>query len=206
MLTLFFLRYKLISSAKDTDKMSSGFDRHRNRRRNGLTNNLNKKANYFVRIMLRDIFDYVKNEEKDSYGLGYYLKMGGNKDDAILQKTVAFADARIKIDHILWYVPHCTPIIQQRGILSKQILIRTPTELRYLEKSVFMKEVKNQMLWNFELGSHESMNVPIWIFLGFQQRDSQDSQNVNNDTFCRLPVIMLNVLSRRKKILMLAFY
>ena len=33
------------------------------------------------------------------------------------------------------------------------------------------------------------MNVPIWIIIGFQQRDRQDSQNLNNDTFCRLPVV-----------------
>ena len=33
------------------------------------------------------------------------------------------------------------------------------------------------------------MNVPIWIIIGFQQRDRQDSQNVNNDIFCRLPVV-----------------
>ena len=52
-----------------------------------------------------------------------------------------------------------------------------------------MKEVINQNLWNFELGSQESMNVPIWIIIGFQQQDRQDSQNLNIDTFCRLPVI-----------------
>ena len=33
------------------------------------------------------------------------------------------------------------------------------------------------------------MNVPIWINIGFQQQDRQDSQNLNNDTFCRLPVV-----------------
>ena len=31
------------------------------------------------------------------------------------------------------------------------------------------------------------MNVPIWIFIGFQQQDRQGSQNLNNDAFCRLP-------------------
>ena len=51
-----------------------------------------------------------------------------------------------------------------------------------------MKEVKNQNLWDFELGSQENMNVLIWIIVGFQQRSRQDSQNLNNDTFCRLPV------------------
>ena len=61
--------------------------------------------------------------------------------------------------------------------------------MRYVERSVFIKEVNNQNLWNFELGSHENMNVPIWIIIGFQQRDRQNSQNLNNDTFCRLPVV-----------------
>ena len=52
-----------------------------------------------------------------------------------------------------------------------------------------MKEVTNQNLWNFELGSEESMNVPLWIIIGFQQSDRQDSQKLNNDTFCRLLVV-----------------
>ena len=52
-----------------------------------------------------------------------------------------------------------------------------------------MKEVNNQNLWNFELQGQENMNVPIWITIGFQQQDRQDSQNLNNDTFCRLPVV-----------------
>ena len=33
------------------------------------------------------------------------------------------------------------------------------------------------------------MNVPIWIIRGFERRDRQDSQNLNIDTFCRLPVV-----------------
>ena len=52
-----------------------------------------------------------------------------------------------------------------------------------------MKEVNNQNLWTFELASQESMNVPIWVIIGFQQRNRQDSQNLYKDTFCRLPVI-----------------
>ena len=41
---------------------------------------------------------------------------------------------------------------------------------------------------NFELGSQEGMDAHIWIIIGFQQRDRQDSQNLDNDTFCGLPV------------------
>ena len=32
------------------------------------------------------------------------------------------------------------------------------------------------------------MNAPIWIIIGFQQRDTQDSQNLNNKTVRREPV------------------
>ena len=52
----------------------------------------------------------------------------------------------------------------------------------------FLKKVKNQNLWNFELGSQKSMIVPIFTFSRFQQRDGQDSQNLNIDVFFKLPV------------------
>ena len=47
--------------------------------------------------------------------------------------------------------------------------------------------MKNRNLWIFEFGSQESLNVLIRIIIGFQQRDRQDSQNLNNDIFSRLP-------------------
>ena len=183
------LMYKLITSSKDSNDLSVGFDYSRNRRRDELALNKNIKGKYHVKIMLKDIFGFVEHQEKATYGLGYKLTLTRNKDDAVIDKADAIANARIRIDHIHWYVPHYTPSIQQQSTLSKQILSKTPTELRYVERYVFMKEVKNQNVWNFELGSHENMNVPIWIIIGFQQRDRQDSQNMNKDTFCRLPVV-----------------
>ena len=51
-----------------------------------------------------------------------------------------------------------------------------------------MKEVNNQILWNFELGSHDSMSVPIRIIIGFQRKDRQYSQSLNIDNLCRMPV------------------
>ena len=52
-----------------------------------------------------------------------------------------------------------------------------------------MKEIYIQNLWIFKLGSQESMNDPLWMNVVFQQRDRQDSQSVNIDTFKRLSVI-----------------
>ena len=64
-----------------------------------------------------------------------------------------------------------------------------------------MKDVNTQKLWNFELGSQEGMNIPIWLIIAFQQRDRQDSQNLKNDTFCRLPVTSCHCIIGTKKYL-----
>ena len=138
--------------------------------------------------MLKDVFGLAEHQGKATHGWGYKLTLAKNKDDAVLDKAAAIADARVKIDLIFWYVLHYAPSIQQQGILSKQNLSYSPTELRYFERSVFTKETNIQNLWIFEIGNQESMNVPIWIIVGFQQQDRQDSQKLNNDTFYRLPL------------------
>ena len=48
-----------------------------------------------------------------------------------------------------------------------------------------MKEKNFQKLWIFDLGTQEGKNIPIWIIVGFQHRDREDSQILNNDTFYR---------------------
>ena len=191
---LISLMYKLITSSKNSDDLSIGFDRSRARRQDEMTDNNRVKGKYHVRIMLKDVFGSAEHQEKATYGLGYKLTLTRNKDEGDIDEVAGIAEARIKIDHIHWYVPHYIPSMQQQAIMSKQILNKTPTELRYVERSVFMKEVNNQNVWNFELGSQENMNVPVWIFAGFQQQNRQDSQNLNNDTFCRLPVVSVQCI------------
>ena len=144
--------------------------------------------------MLKDVFVFAECQGKTTFGLGYKLILKRIKDNVVIDKTAGIADPRIKTDHIHWYVPHYTRSIQQQTILTNQILKKLPTELRYIERSVFMNEIKNQKLWIFELGSQESMDIPIWIDIGSQQQDRQDSYNLNNDTFCRLPVVSAQCL------------
>ena len=126
--------------------------------------------------------------------MGYKLTMTRNSDNAVLNKGNAINIARIKINAIEWYVPHYTPSMQQQSILSKQVINKTPTQTQYPERSVFMKEVKTQTFWTFELGTQEGINIPTWVFVAFQQNDRQHDQNLNNDTFVRLPVISAQVV------------
>ena len=183
------LMYKLLTSSKNSDDLSIGSDRSRARRQDEMTDNKRVKSKYHVRVMLKDVFRFAELQEKATYGLGYKLTLTRNKDEGVIDKVAGIAGVRIKIDHIHWYVPHYIPSMQQQAIMSKQILNKTPTELRYVERSVFMKKVNNQNVCNFELGGHENMNVPIWNIIGFQLQDRQDSQNLNIDTFFRLPVV-----------------
>ena len=182
------LMYKLLTSSRESDDLSIGFDRSRVRRKQELTNNKNIQGKYHIRIYLKDIFGFAEHQEKATYGLGYKLTLTRDSDNAVLNKTNATAVGKFKINSIEWYVPHYTASVKEQGMLMKQITDKIPTELRYVERSVFMKEVNTQNLWSCELGTHENMNVPIWIIIGFQQRDRQDSQNLANDTFCRLPI------------------
>ena len=141
--------YKLITSSKNSDDLSIGFDRSIARRQAEMTKNKSVKEKHHLRFMLKDVFGFAEHQEKATCGLGYKLTLTRNKDEVVIDKVAGIADARIKIDHIRWYRPHYSPSMSQQTIMSKQTLNKTPTELRYVERSVFMKEVNNQNLGNF---------------------------------------------------------
>ena len=162
------LMYKLLTSSRGSDDLSIGFDRVRNRRKQEMTNNKIIKGKYHMRIYLKDIFGFAEHQEKATYGLGYKLTITRISDNAFLNKRNATANGKIKINIIEWYVPHYTASPKEQGTLMKQITNTIPTELRYVERSVFMKEVNTQNLWSFELCNQEGINVPIWIIVGFQ--------------------------------------
>ena len=188
------LMYKLLTSSKESNDLSIGFDRDRNRRQRELTINKTQKGKYHIRIYLKDVFGFAEYQNKGTFGLGYKLTLTRNTNNAVLNKDNIINLGRIKINAIEWYVPHYTASIQQQSILSKQIINKTPTEINYPERSVFMKEVNTQNFWTFGLGTQEGINIPIWIFVVFQQKDRQHDQNLNNDTFVRLPVISAQVV------------
>ena len=62
-----------------------------------------------------------------------------------------------------------------------------------------MKDVNDQNLWTFELGSPQKRKVFMWIIVRFEQRDRQNSQNLNNGAFCRLPVTNAQCINGTEK-------
>ena len=64
------LLYKLLTSSRDSDDLSIGFDRDRIRRKPELSSNKKIKGKYHMRIYLKDIFGFAEHQEKATYGLG----------------------------------------------------------------------------------------------------------------------------------------
>ena len=94
------LMYKLITSARNTDDLSIGFDSDRERRKRELTNYKNIKAKYHVTIILKDVFGFCENQVKSTYGLSYKLRLTRNSDNAVLNKSDAIKNAKNKINSI----------------------------------------------------------------------------------------------------------
>ena len=171
------LMYKVVTSSKDGDDLSIGFDRDRGRRKKELTNNKNIEGKYHTRVYLKNIIGHAECQEKGTYGLGYRLILTRNNDNTALQKDTGLTNAKVKINSLDWYVPHYTANLEEYTKLMTQIDKKTPTLMHYVERFVFMKEVNTQNLWTFELGTQESINLPVWIFVAFQQSDRQNNQN-----------------------------
>ena len=114
------LMYKLLSSSKDSDDLSIGFDRSRNNRKRELTNNKNIKGKYHIKINLKYIFGFGEHQKKGTYGLGYKLTLTRNTDNAVLNKDNAVGNGRVKNNSIDWYVPHYSPNLEEYNKLMNQ--------------------------------------------------------------------------------------
>ena len=77
---------KPITSSKDSNDLSIGFDRDRNRKQRQLFGNKNKRGKYQVGNMLKDIFGFAEHQEKATYGLGYKLTLTRNSDSAVFEQ------------------------------------------------------------------------------------------------------------------------
>ena len=194
------LLYRSLTSRRGSDDLFNGFDHSPNRRRDDLAQNKHIKKNSSYIYAERRI-RFLRTSKKS-----HLRALTRKKVDAIIDKATGITVARLTIDHIPWYLPHYTPSIQRHSIIFNQFLSKTPTELRYVQRSDFMKEVNNQNLRNFEQGSQELLNVPIWKIISFQQRGREDLQNLNNEPFCIFPVTSCRWIIVPKSIRMQDFY
>ena len=90
---------------------------------------------------------------------------------------------RIIIDDKNWYVPPYTRSMLNYNLMMDHIVSKTPIELTYIERSSYMKDVTTENNWIFELGVKDAIDIPIYVIVGFMQRDQIYQQHQKNDTF-----------------------
>ena len=92
--------YKLLTSSRESDDLSIGFDRSLDRRQRELTNNETQKRKFHFRIFSRYVFGFAEYQQTGTFGLGYKLTLTTNTDNAVLNKDNAINYAKIKINAI----------------------------------------------------------------------------------------------------------
>ena len=178
--------YKLLTSNQQTSQLMYGFEESQATRRQEITNNKTEKGTFFVRIKLKDLFGFA-DQEKITYGLGYSLTLKrNNNNDSIIRDNGVDA-AKINIKYISWYILHYTPSMENQQLVMDQILDKDPTEIFYIERVVFRKDVNTNNNWTFELGN-SGESTPIFVIVAFQARNKIDSQTHDTAIFDRLPV------------------
>ena len=128
--------------------------------------------------------------------LSVLVTLQRNSDTHILSHPPGVDDAakralagRVIINDISWYVPHFTPSVPNQKLMLTHITNKTPTELSYIKRPSYMKDVTTENNWTFELGVGNGIDVPIHIIVDFMQRDQFNQQHRNNDTFYRPSVV-----------------
>ena len=126
--------------------------------------------------MLEDVFAFA-GHQKNTCGLGSKLKLRWNCNADVFSRSgpaETFRDAENVRIVVVWFVLHYRSSMEQQEMISKQILGKTTTELRNVDRIVFMEDVNTQSRWTVDVGSQKVINIVIWIFVEFQQRDGRN--------------------------------
>ena len=83
--------------------------------------------------------------------------------------------AKVVVKDISWYIPHYVPSLENQQLVMDQILNKNPTELHYIERVVFRKDVNTNNNWTFILGNSNNESCLIFVIVGFQARNKIDS-------------------------------
>ena len=147
-------------------------------------------------FFLKDVFGFAEHQEICTFGLGSELTIQRNGDIHVLSHLAGAYDAanlalagRVIIDDISLFVPHCTPNKSNQKLILGHIVSRAATELSYIKRSSDMKDGATENNWTFELGVGDGIAIPLFVIVGFMQRDQFNQQHQNNVTFYRPSLI-----------------
>ena len=171
----------------------------------GNTDNVAANVGKFsFRIPLKHIFGFCEDYDKIVYGLKHTLTLTRDNDNtAILKAIVNDAGGndtlfgQVKLDKIIWFMPHVTPADEDKMKLYKIIerKEKIPVGYRMIQCDNASIPPGNINSFSWRLAVKSSPEVPRFIIIGFQQ-DGINNQTTNPSTFAHLNVsnmyVMLN--------------
>ena len=156
------------------------------------------------RIPLKHIFGFCEDYDKIVYGLKHTLTLTRDNDNTAIFKAVV-NDAggndtlfgQVKLDKIIWFMPHVTPADEDKMKLYKIIerKEKIPVGYRMIQCDNASIPPGNISSFSWRLAVKSSPEVPRFIIIGFQQ-NGINRQTTNPSTFAHLNVsnmyVMLN--------------
>ena len=190
------LWYKDITSLADDN--NTGFSV----RRFYIIINSNPKGSFSFRIPLKHIFGFCEDYDKVVYGLKHNLTLTRNGDnDAIFksdQNDAAgnpYANGKVILSKISWFMPHVTPSDKDKMELYKIIERKEKIPVGYRMIQCDSASIPQALMFSWRLSVKSSPEVPRFIIVGFQTGKS-DNQEQNASTFDNVNVsniyVMLN--------------
>ena len=138
--------------------------------------------------------------------MGYKLTLQRINDNHVLSHPPQGNDAanlalagRVIIEDLSWYVPHYSPSISNQKIMWEHVTSKAPTDLTYNKRSSNMKVVTTENNCVFRLGVGDGIDIPIYVIVGFMQKDQFNQQHQKNETFCGPNIVNAQCIIRREK-------
>ena len=162
-------------------------------RRNYIIVNSNPKGSFSFKILLKHIFGFCEDYDKVVYGLKHNLTLTRNDDnDAIFksdQNDAAgnpYANGKVILSKISWFMPHVTPADKDKMELYKIIERKEKIPVGYRMIQCDSASIpQNSTSFSWRLSVKSSPEVPRFIIVGFQTGKS-GNQEQNPSTFAML--------------------
>ena len=171
-------------------------------RRLYIVRNSNPKGSFSFRIPLKYIFGFCEDYDKVVYGLKHNLTLTRNDDNNAIFKNDAraggqdtYADGKVILSKIAWFMPHVTPADKDKMELYKIIERKEKIPVGYRMIQCDSATIPQATHFSWRLSVKSSPEVPRFIIVGFQT-DKIGNQTKNPSLFDNVNVsniyVMLN--------------
>ena len=186
------LWYKDTTSVAVIDTAEPTFNTGFKIRHDYIIRNSNPKGSFSFKIPLKHIFGFCVDYDKIVYGLKHNLTLTRNDDkDAIFKSNLPapgggggdrYADGKVVLSKISWFMPHVTPADKDKMELYKIIERKEKIPVGYRMIQCDSASIPQATSFSWRLSVKSSPEVPCFIIVGFQTNKS-GNQKTNPSLF-----------------------